>query len=596
MNDYVEYMRIGEILRSPKAKNDTYQYILKCHHDKYFELEEESIMLPCIAQCDALGNEEEEGCDEKTEINYQINIQRENCENIEDAIEDRRSDKDMDPLNLIANRKSSDSETENDEEQFLKQGQSTELTVEDVNKSEVEENQEEPLTDSDEIDMESIKFDKESTADSKDNSPLSSGTFVQNFIKSRQNLKLFIESYKEQPELWNSKLPPKLSVKLKEKYWEKIKNVLQNKYKIDMTTVQIERVIKHLNLQYKRSQNRSSKDQKPLWFIKELEFLRPAYESAKPSVKLKPQHCELKNKQITQLLDIYERYPNLWNSNLIENCCKNKRNESFEQMLQAVNSEMNLNIDEEKLRGYLHFIHNEYAKEKRLDIRNCDSKADNKHPYYKRAQFLYDHVGPFKCSECNAELKNPLNFKLHKSQHDGTMPLKCSLCSKGFKVLGTYVLHARRHMDDLEEVCQECGKKFINSYDLKVHMRFHTGSKPFCCEICGASFRHIQTFAGHKRRHEKKYLHHCPTCSKGFYCKAKLDDHIRSHKQIREFNCETCGKAFITKKTLQQHLVTHEDIRKYVCTLCGKSFKLKVGLNQHMRTHGSLSYERPEEV
>ncbi|XP_073831488.1 uncharacterized protein [Musca autumnalis] len=596
MNDYTEYIKIGEILKSPMTINSNYQYILKCHHDKYFELEE-SFMLPCLIHC-AVSDEESES-DEKPDIVYNDNDEC-NDNKSEDGVlkavyiledvEIMNDEKNVkDPLKLVnKNITKSEKDIQQQEESI------TEFT-EKLNEIKPE-GQEEYANNSNNVNP--LLFDNEATT-SEDDDTTSVPTFIKNFIKSQKNLKAFIDSYKEQTELWET--PSKQNIKNKEKFWEIMRQDLKNKSHIEMTTTQIAKIIKYLNLQYKHSiQGKDPQQQSPpqtLWFIKDLEFLKPNNETAKPNVKLKPQHCDLTQKQITQLLGIYEKFPNLWNTNLIEHWCRNKRNEAMVEMLQAVNTEMDLKIDETGLKEHLQFLHNEFSKEKRFDIqRDSLPVTRHEHPYYEHMLFLYDHVRPFKCSDCGLEQKNPLYVKIHKSQHDGTMPLKCSLCAKEFKVLSTYIQHARRHMDDLDDICQECGKKFISSYELQIHMRLHTAAKPFCCEICGVSFRHIQTFTGHKRRHEKKYLHHCPTCSKGFYSKAKLEDHIRSHKQIREFKCETCGKAFITKKTLQQHLVIHEDIRKYVCSLCGKSFKLKVGLKQHMRTHGSQSFERPEEV
>ncbi|XP_061386265.1 zinc finger protein 124-like [Musca vetustissima] len=545
MTEYLEYIQIGVVLKSPKPINHNYQYILKCVHDQYFELEE-SFMLPCIIHCDAVvcgGGGNVEDSDEKPEISYAIEsnieddgeLRADEDVKFEDAQKGQNMREGKDPLNLIVS-KPFDSEPEDDKVTLEKQP-SMEFLDDDVKEPKEEEDNEDELNN--EMEIGNIEYDNESTA-SEDNTP-SISAFIQNFIKSQENLILFIELYKQQDGLWNPNVKTKNLKKSKEMYLKEMRKDLKNQYQIDMTIIQIEKIIKYLHRRYQRSQEASKMDENPL----------------------------------------------------------NKRKEAIEEMLQTVNAELNWGIDEDQLKDYLQFIHQKFSKEKRLDIKNenCSQANNKKHvSYYKHMLFLYDHVGPFKCPQCNTENKNAQSYKIHKSQHDGSMPMKCSLCQKEFKVVSTYVLHARRHMNDLEDVCQECGKKFINSYDLRIHMRSHTGSKPFCCEICGVSFRHLQTFTCHKRRHEKNYLHHCPTCSKGFYSKGKLDDHIRSHKQIREFKCETCGKAFITKKTLQQHLVTHEDIRKFACSLCGKSFKLKIGLHQHMRTHGNQRYERPEEV
>lgn len=435
-----------------------------------------------------------------------------------------------------------------------------------------------------------ISFQSVQSEDS--NSPL----FVHNFIKSEKNVLSLIEAYKEQTQLWNQKFPQFRLKKHHDKYLLKIQEDLKEKHNLQMSNSQIASVITYLCRKYRQDLKRIKLSEihgdmlddksQPTWFFEHLEFLKAIVEKTLvASLNKSSRKANLEPGQIIQIVGIYERFPHLWNTDLIENVCKNKKLEALAQMQAVVEEEVKLKLNENALKSHIHFIQNHFSKIKRCAVIEGQTKNDK---FYKHMHFLMEHVGPFKCEwpECGQVFKSPLTFKVHKSQHDGSTALKCSLCQKEYSNSGPYIAHGRRHMEDLSAECKECGKKFLVASDLKIHMRSHTGVQPYCCEVCGISFRHSTSLNVHRRRHEKQYLHKCPICSKGFYKKDRMNDHIRSHNNIRDFACKICGKAFKTRKTLKQHEVIHEDARNHVCSLCGKAFKLKVGLLQHMRTHG----------
>lgn len=416
--------------------------------------------------------------------------------------------------------------------------------------------------------------------------PVKSGSFVRSFTKSNENMSAFIAAYKSQPKLWNRTITH-IGTQERHRVLQEIIKELKNRMNLELSYAQVSAVITHLRYTYEvKLKGRQKKHNvAKQWYLEELGFLRPFIECNLLST-LDSFQPELSGEHLTQILTIYNSHPTLWNSDLIENCCENKREEALAGMINAIEADMGLKIKTTTLKGYIEAVRDYITKEK---YNNMGKKGTKVRPeYHNEMKFLHDHVGPFKCNQCDRKLKNPLLFKIHKSEHDGSIPLVCSLCKKEFKVIGSYTDHARRHMKDLKAKCNECGKRFLNSYNLVIHMRSHTGEKPFCCEYCGTSFRHIQRYTSHKRRHEKKYLHSCPVCSKGFYNKFELNDHLRSHYNVRDFVCKTCGKAFKTRKTLSQHEVIHDDARKHACNICGKAFKLKIGVSQHMKTHGNL--------
>lgn len=423
-----------------------------------------------------------------------------------------------------------------------------------------------------------------------------SSSFVSSFMKSEENLTVLIAAYRDQPELWNKNLPHFGNKLKRREYMIKIAEDLKMNHNININGSQVSAIVVHLYRKYQddlhraqdKDDNRKQQSVKP-WYLQQLSFIEPHLENYCLEI-LDANHPVLLPEQIVQILNIYQNLPHLWNSNLIEHHCKNKRHESIVEMLNQLETEMHLKINENLLEQYLRAIHVNFSREKRriLNVKKSNKLHNNeqtRNNYYDQLEFLYDHVPPLRCSVCGADFISPLHFKMHRSSHDATMPFTCSQCNKTFKRVNVYTSHAKRHFEDLNYVCKECGKKFVNYTNLRLHMRIHTGDKPYCCEMCGDSFRFLQTLSNHRRRHEKRYLHTCKICSQGFYSKMRHDDHMNSHNNIRSHICDICSKAFITKRALKQHKVVHEDVRNHACRLCGKTFKHKTGVNQHMKTH-----------
>lgn len=420
---------------------------------------------------------------------------------------------------------------------------------------------------------------------------------VDNLIKSKRNMKILIEYYKNHPNLWNKDSPYYRLKDKKQESLEEIANEMNTKLNLNLTWKEISLIISYIyqkhRVDFKRLRhyeekfkNFDDKKYKKCWFFDHLDFLRP--KSVIQLQKLNESLPDLTKEQVLQIIQIYREFPHLWNSNLIEFICSNKRHAAHNEMLKSLKQQMNINISVTVLEEYLRTIHHYFSKEKRLRKKNNPNKAKNQgEDFYEHLQFLYDHEGPFNCSECKRILPKPLLYKLHKSSHDGSIPLLCSQCNKEFKTMQSYTVHAKRHFEDLEFACSICNKKFVAYGVLRLHLITHTGDRPYCCEICGVSYRQVQCLNRHRRRHEKRYSHTCHLCSKGYYSKKTYEDHMNSHMNIRQYICQLCGKGFITAKALKTHAVTHEDARNHACKLCGKTFKLKIGVLQHMRTHGS---------
>lgn len=432
--------------------------------------------------------------------------------------------------------------------------------------------------------MPSFFFPQSDSEDSK------TTMFVRNFMANKSNVATLISAYKKQPFLWNTNNSSQVRAKERPKCLSKIAEEIKQKLDLTITSKEVAAVVTRLRHDYReklkrineRGDNGKGKNVR-MWYFEQLDFLQPYMESSS-IYKLDSHHTQLEQSQVVQILNIYKSLPILWNTDLIENVCSNKRLEALAQMQTLFESEVGIKTNVAVLKKYIHCIHMFFTREKRFNMSKIPSTRVRA-TLYKHMQFLYDHVGPFKCSQCQRPFLSPLNFKVHISEHNDSIPLKCSLCNKKYKTTDAYMAHARRHMNDLKNECKECGKKFSRPADLEIHQRCHTGSKPYCCEICGASYRHSQAFNTHKRRHLKQYLHHCPICSKGFYKKDQMNNHVRTHADVREFKCKLCGKGFKTKKTMQQHMFTHEEGRNHACPVCEKTFKNKLGLAQHIKIH-----------
>ncbi|XP_065365116.1 zinc finger protein 615-like [Calliphora vicina] len=583
MQDYTGYIKCGEILKSP-LPNYQYPFILKCYQCDKINFILESFIIHIQEHCND-GVESKESVDIK--IASEDEVDGEPIENPLIKIETIIMEVD-DPLIVIKDEVIEEipqedvethSNTREDNEDFEDYSSNTDDDFQ---------------TDDAESDDEEIA--NKSTKKKKKKSALP--PTIEKFIKSKPKMQTLIELYKNQPNLWNKDLPFYRFRDKRQSFLEETTKDLNNKLNSKYTCKEVSDIITYIyrkhredfkRLRLYEEDDKTPKDMKykRCWFFDDLYFLRPKTEMQLQ--KLDANLPDLTTEQVTKIIQIYREFPHLWNTNLVEFICTNKRHEAYIEMMKSLETNMNINISVTVLEEYLRTIHYYFSREKRLrKQKKIDAKLKNPaEDYYEHLLYLYDHEGPFNCSECNRLFAKPLGFKVHKSTHDDSIPFTCSQCNKEFKTIQSYTVHAKRHFEDLEFACTECNRKFVAYADLRVHLLTHSGDRPYFCEICGTSYRHVQCFKRHQRRHEKRYTHTCHICSKGYYSKDRYDDHMNSHMNIRQHICQLCGKGFITSRALKTHSVTHEDARNHACKLCGKTFKLKIGVLQHMRTHGS---------
>lgn len=376
-------------------------------------------------------------------------------------------------------------------------------------------------------------------------------SFVMNFLESQINVIGLITEYKKQ--LLDDGL--KGQTKLKEfdnEDYKKLTDQFNIKEHLNLNWQHVKAIIEHLCREYKQySQSliqgkEITTNSKASLYFHYLDFLETHKES---NIKQIDDHRS-SQQVILQIVDVYKEFPNLWNTNLAEYCCKNIRSKALEEMLWHLEMRLNLKISLNSLKKHLRYIHNYFREEKMQRLKNAKAVYKSE-AVYKKMFFLAEHVGPFKCSDCQLEIKCPFMLKIHKfGIHGGDMPFTCSVCQKQFRSLNSYVFHARRHMDDINIGCKLCNKKFTHISALKAHMVSHNEEQQrqtsndnesmtrqkIVRVYSAVSNRKIRTVAANNTQSSTS-----PTPS--------------NHQE-----CRVCGIVFKMRKSFNQHMkMMHED-------------------------------------
>lgn len=273
---------------------------------------------------------------------------------------------------------------------------------------------------------------------------------------------------------------------------------------------------------------------------------------------------ELRDEQVIALIEIYKTHPCLWNEQDIYYNSDQRRQETLEKILFEINDKLKQNYTLAEVEEKIDFIHKLVKKEKENIIEFTTNKTVEDYvsscKFYKNIEFLFEHLGPFKCQFCPKILSHIYTFRIHTAKHDGSKPFKCSVCQYEFTQKPGYVIHLRRHTQDFPFVCKYCGKGFPCKKELKLHFQNHPEyEKEFICDICGD----------------------------GFTQQKLLNWHLKAHNNIRDSICNVCGKGFTNSKLLFQHRTVHSQ-QKSECKLCGKMYAHYRGLSRHMsKDHGT---------
>ncbi|XP_034553354.1 uncharacterized protein zgc:66448 isoform X2 [Notolabrus celidotus] len=282
----------------------------------------------------------------------------------------------------------------------------------------------------------------------------------------------------------------------------------------------------------------------------------------------------------------------------------------------------------------------------------------------------------FTCQECSQTFPNATALRFHQRCHTALKPYECPECGMVFKHYSVMEDHRRKHTDNTRShLCNICGKTFKYSSLLHQHQYLHTGQKPFRCPECGKTFAFAQNMKAHCRQHrrlenncpsEQTYLapanlrahmlvHEaeyekldrtprpptevnkvwdkglaCPHCPGVFRDESALNVHLVSfHKPVahyveevpsppkklfipissstssvqgkwrgeglKSYKCSECAKTFRHRSVLELHMRIHSKDKPYQCKVCGKGFRFSSYLQQHLIIHtGKKPYKCPD--
>jgi len=223
-------------------------------------------------------------------------------------------------------------------------------------------------------------------------------------------------------------------------------------------------------------------------------------------------------------------------------------------------------------------------------------KCDKCNKYYPakylatRHALVHQEGKNYKCEVCEKSFKTPENLKVHSRIHgpeDQKYTHCCELCGRKFTQKANLEAHMRVHTGLRPFSCDFCEKSFSQKGNLDEHRRTHTGEKPYVCDICGSRHTRKGELLLHIRcihTHERPFQ--CSYCPKNFQRRDLLRKHERIHTNNRPYGCEFCGKTFTARDKMIVHRRLHTGERPYMCNFCGRGFCESGNLKKHLRVHG----------
>nr|XP_013101489.1 unnamed protein product [Stomoxys calcitrans] len=523
MEKYADYLRCGEIYKSPSHSNKT-PYILKCYQCADIFLLLESFIFHIEDYCNA-----DQQNDAVTVVIDEQQEPKEDIENIEEC---------DDASVMVKNEPIKDIEYE--EIVMVEDSGNVSVTPEGGSSTDDADEGCEGFVVYEIVDISDAENDSKKPADN----PVPS--FVSKFMESRTNVIELIAMYKRF--YLNSGSAISTGLKLEPHDLEKLTVNFNAKRRLNLTSSQIGAIIYHLHHEYSQylkdtNDNKGSDTtSKPSWYFQFLNFLDTTKEKSLYEIEDYP--TKLSKDIILKILDIYKDFPQLWDTELVEYCCNNKRREALEAMLEALKAKIALKLNLNSLKKYLQSIHSFYQKEKKNHMSGTEFTLPSSEISHKDMEFLSAHVGPFQCPYCDVEIKCPFSLKIHKfSSHGGCIPFNCSLCRKQFRTSNLYIYHAKWHMNDLTIECKLCNKKFINASELKTHMVSHNQQKSFKSLQPDLKSTNMSTTDVANKRFKTtpvkntnsitlRGFHKCSECGIAFRMSKSLHNHMQLHRKM----------------------------------------------------------------
>ncbi|XP_034553356.1 zinc finger protein 345 isoform X4 [Notolabrus celidotus] len=181
----------------------------------------------------------------------------------------------------------------------------------------------------------------------------------------------------------------------------------------------------------------------------------------------------------------------------------------------------------------------------------------------------------FTCQECSQTFPNATALRFHQRCHTALKPYECPECGMVFKHYSVMEDHRRKHTDNTRShLCNICGKTFKYSSLLHQHQYLHTGQKPFRCPECGKTFAFAQNMKAHCRQH-RRLENNCPS-EQTYLAPANLRAHMLVHEAEYEKLDRTPRPPTEVNKVWDKGLA---------CPHCPGVFRDESALNVHLGPH-----------
>ncbi|XP_033156652.1 zinc finger protein Xfin [Drosophila mauritiana] len=468
--------------------------------------------------------------------------------------------------------------------------------------------EEEDEEEDDDVDSSSMTVDSElGTRNSTNFAPLTK--FNPTFYRRSPRITQFIELYKQQTSLWD---PADESYRDKEKRaaaYEELLDQLKTTANLNLTAYKLKKCITSLHAQY-AAISRQKKTQKltkvPLYYHGKYSFLaqRGSLEDADSDDddgdgKIKLVFTE-ENQLTTQFIDLYSKFPQLYDPAHEHFCNLNVRKSSLIEITDLLTSKFSLGlVTHYDVYDSIQSMRQWYSRRIKTltDVQSVGLSLAEKQ-YIERCNSFMPTKSfrqKLKCEVCEHSFSTDHALQAHQFR-DHQMGeggwFRCTLCELNFDRKCHLQQHSQRVHMDKSFVCDICSRSFAFGNQLAIHKRTHDEkhiAKPFVCEFCGKCFKQkIQMTTHVTAVHTKIRAFKCDMCPKDFLTKRDLKDHIKAHLNIRDKVCEVCQKAFTNANALVKHRHIHKE-KTLQCSLCTTRFSERVSLGVHMRrTHKIL--------